>query len=391
MRKRRIPTVYLDNAATTFPKPRAVIAETERILRYSCGNPGRSSHRISMRAAETVYECRRRVADFFGGSDERVIFTSSATHSLNLGIKTSLRKGDHVLISDIEHNSVIRPINALAERGLITFDVYSASGDADSVLAEISARLRPNTAMVIACHRSNICNLTQPISRIGDFCRERGLLFLVDASQSAGCVEIDMERDGIDILCLPGHKGLYGIPGSGVALFGERVVGDYGRRLSTFMEGGNGIRSRESVMPDFLPERLESGTLAVPAIGALSAGIGFVGGLGVREIARHERRLFRLLSEGFTVFNGKISTYGDGSEGGIVLFSAEGIGAEELAERLDSYGICVRAGLHCAPTAHRKLGTPDDGAVRVSFGAFNTVREVNYLLNALDIILKKYG
>lgn len=386
MRRRRMPTVYLDNAATTFPKPQTVVAETVRILRYGCGNPGRSSHRISMRAAETVYGCRGRVARLFGGSDENVIFTSSATHSLNLGIKTALRRGDHVLISDIEHNSVIRPISGLAERGLITFDTYRADSDPARVTEEISGKLRPNTAMVIACHHSNICNLLQPLGAIGELCRRRGIIFLADASQSAGAVPIDMKKDGIDILCAPAHKGLYGIPGCGIAVFGERFAEPEAgiRRLSTFIEGGNGIRSRDAYMPDFLPERLEAGTLAVPAIGALSAGIDFLNGVGVRTVALHEKRLFRRLLRGFTAFGDRIRVYGDGTEGAICLFSVEGMKSEEVAERLDGCGVCVRAGLHCAPTAHARLGTPDDGAVRVSFGVFNTPRDVDVLLNALD-------
>ena len=392
MKKRRIPTVYLDNAATTFPKPKWVITETDRILRYGCGNPGRSSHRLSMRAAETVYECRRKIADLFGGNDENVIFTSSATHALNLGIKTTLHKGEHILISDIEHNSVIRPVSVLAERGLITFDIYEANTDPAKVLSSIKSKLRTNTSAVITCHRSNICNLLQPIEHIGEFCRNRGIIFLVDASQSAGSVEINMEKEKIDILCAPGHKGLYGIPGSGFVIFGDRFSikeNDRHAPISTFIEGGNGIRSRDTAMPDFLPERLEAGTLAVPAIGALSAGIDFVNTVGTQKIAQHERKLYQKLSGEFTAFNGKIRIYGDGEEGGILLFNALDIPSEELAEELNSFGICVRAGLHCAPTAHKKLKTPEDGAVRVSFGAFNTVWDVNYLLNAIDIILKK--
>jgi len=382
----------LDNAATTFPKPRTVIAEIDRILRFGCGNPGRSSHRLAMRAAETVYECRRRVADFFGGKDERVIFTSSATHSLNLGIKASLKKGDHVLLSDIEHNSALRPLATLANRGLITLDTYEASSDSDKVLRSISEKIRPETSMVVACHHSNICNLIQPIGKIGEFCKNQGIMLLADASQSAGSTDINIERDNIDILCAPGHKGLYGIPGSGIAVFGKRFSSlDNGvSYLSTFIEGGNGIRSRDTFMPEFLPERLEAGTLPLPAIGALSAGIDFIKKIGTDTVTRHEKRLFKQLSSGFTAFKNKIRIYGDGTEGSIFLFSANDIPSEELAAQLDEYGICVRAGLHCAPTAHKKLGTPEDGAVRVSFGVFNTPKDVNYLLNALDAILKRY-
>ena len=408
MKKRPTTTVYLDNAATTYPKPREVINEALRVIKQDCGNPGRSSHRIAMRAAETVFECRRRIANHFGGSEENVIFTSSATHSLNLAIKTTLRRGDHVLISDIEHNSVIRPISALAERGHITFDTYPAHPDPQRSVSAIAAMIRPNTAMVIACHRSNICNLIQPISAIGDLCRRKGILFLVDASQSAGTLPIDMKRDNIDVLCAPGHKGLYGIPGSGFAIFGNRFTErekeastastfrsyTYNlhspRTLSTFMEGGNGIRSRDTAMPDFLPERLEAGTLAVPNIGALSAGIGFVSKLGEERINRHEIQLFNIISRGFTAFNDHITVHGNGDAGGIALFSCPYIPCEELAADLDGYGICVRAGLHCAPTAHRKLNTPEDGAVRISFGVFNTPKEIWYFLNALETVLKTH-
>ncbi|MBR2460301.1 MAG: aminotransferase class V-fold PLP-dependent enzyme [Clostridia bacterium] len=385
--KRSKPTVYFDNAATTFPKPREVIDRTLYAMQYACGNPGRSSHRIAMKAAETVYGCRSKISALFNGTEEGVIFTSSATHALNLAIKTVLHRGDHVLISDIEHNSVIRPISALAERGMITYDVYTAHPQPDRAIASISSLIRSNTAAVIACHHSNICNLVQPIKSIGELCRSRGILLIVDAAQSAGIEDIDLRRDCIDVLCAPGHKGLYGIPGSGFALFGE----DFCRgklKLSTFTEGGNGIRSRDTAMPDFLPERLEAGTLAVPAISALSAGADFLRRHGLGTIRQREKELFSVLRRELNVFGDKVTVYGDGTPGGILLFSSRRHPSEELAAALDRYGICVRAGLHCAPTAHKKLGTPEDGAVRVSFGAFNRKKEIFHLLNVLDSLLK---
>ncbi len=378
--------VYFDNAATTFPKPVDVIRKVVDVMSRSCGNPGRSGHVLSMRASEVVYECRKKIADEFGGELENVVFVSSATHAINLGIKTALKAGDHVLISDIEHNSVIRPIARLAERGLITYTVYPAYADAERAVAAISDGVRPNTAMLVACHHSNICNIVQPIRRIGELCRKNGMIFLVDAAQSAGALDIDVGRDGIDILCAPGHKGLYGLPGSGFVLFGERYSGDGGALLGTFTEGGNGIRSREMFMPEFLPDRLEAGTLAVPAIGAMSAGLDFVQRRGKNRILSLEKQLYHRLSKGVDAFSDRLTVYGDGSEGAIFLFSVKDIPSEEVAARLDSYGICVRAGLHCAPTAHRKLGTPEDGAVRVSFGAMNTEKEADRFLEVLEKI-----
>ena len=184
--------IYLDNAATSFPKPPSVIAEVTSVLRAGCGNPGRSSHRLSLAAANTVYGCRERIAELFGGEAERVVFTSNASSALNLAIKTTLRRGDHVLISDIEHNSVLRPVAALKKKGLIDFDIYESFEDGEATVRELKRRLKPSTKMVCACHHSNICNFILPIERIGRFCRENGLIFLVDASQSAGILPINM-------------------------------------------------------------------------------------------------------------------------------------------------------------------------------------------------------
>ena len=379
-------TIYLDNAATTFPKPAEVIADMTSVMRYSCGNPGRSSHKIAMRAAEKVYECREKLADCFGSSPEHVVFTSSATHSLNLAIKTTLRRGDHVLISDIEHNSVIRPIVTLAEKGLISYDIYVAHSDPEKQIAELNSRIRPCTAMICACHHSNICNLVLPIREMGAFCKRHGVIFLVDASQSAGILPINLEKDGIDLLCAPGHKGLYGPPGCGFAVFGQRF--DNPAELpDTFTEGGNGIRSKEPLMPDFLPERLEAGTLAVPLLAGLSKGIDFVRGFPKGMLYKNEARLCSFMRKELSRISG-IRIYGE-HDGSILLFSADGISAEGFAEALDTYGICVRSGFHCAPTAHEKLGTPDDGAVRVSFGAFNTEKDVSRFCTCAESIVRR--
>ena len=385
------PIIYLDNAATTFPKPPSVVKRVLHTLREECGNPGRSSHRISMRAAERIYECRGKIAKFFGGSEENVVFSSSDTHALNLGIKSVLRSGDHVLLSDIEHNSVIRPIHALAERGLISYSVYRASEQADELTDSLSRLIQKNTTLLIACHHSNICNIVQPLDALGAWCRRHGVLFAVDAAQSAGLLPIDVTRHHIDLLCAPAHKGLYGIPGCGFTLFGEGFTGETAHSLNTLTEGGNGIRSREPHMPPFLPERMEAGTLNVPGIAALSAGIDFLKHRGVERIAKAETLLCKRLATGLQALSRRIHLYGNEKSGGILLFSVDGIPSETLAAALDGYGICVRAGLHCAPTAHKRIGTPSDGAVRVSFGAFNTPNEVAYFLYATERILQKSG
>ncbi len=377
--------IYFDNAATTFPKPAEVISEVGSVLRYRCANPGRSSHRLAVSASQTVYDCREKLADMFGGEPENVVFTSNATHAINLALKTTLRRGDHVLISDIEHNSVLRPVAALAEKGLISYDIYEASDDPEMLIRNVSSLLRPNTACVCACHHSNICNLVIPIRTLGELCKKRGICFLVDASQSAGAIEINMKADCVDILCAPGHKGLYGPPGIGFALFGDRFTAlEY--LPDTFTEGGNGVASADRAMPDFLPERLEAGTLALPAIAGLSKGVDFVRSFPKGRIHSYESELCAYLRDKLSAYD-RIRFY-DRKNGSVLLFSVSGCDSETFAAELDKYGICVRAGLQCAPLAHEKLGTPNDGAVRVSFGVFNSEREVRDFVMATERILK---
>ncbi len=365
--------IYFDNAATTFPKPSSVTAAVTDAVTHYCANPGRSSHRLALRAAEQVYLCRERLARSFSCEPENAVFSLSATHAINTALKSVLKKGDHVLISDIEHNAVFRPIAALAERGFISYDIYNCT--APSIIEELSAKIKPSTSLICACHHSNICNLVLPISKIGAFCKNKNIFFLVDASQSAGIIPINMRSQSIDILCAPAHKGLYGIPGCGFALFSEKAAKE--GVLSTFVEGGNGVSSSSPFMPEFLPERLEAGTLPLPAIASLCAGLELVNKLGCENIRQKEKALCSLMRRGLSGIQGiKIHSKADGS---IMLFSAKNIPSEKFAALLDSGGICVRAGLHCAPLAHKKLRTPEnDGAVRVSFGISNTEEEVRY-------------
>lgn len=374
--------VYLDNAATGFPKPRAVTAAADKCLKEYCGNAGRSSHRLALRAAEKIYECREQAADFFGlDAPERVIFTMNTTYALNLLIKGILRNGDHVLISDMEHNSVLRPIRRLADEGRIEYSIFSTESlwkntTGEGLTGEIRRLIRPNTRLLICTHASNICSLTLPLREIGELCRKRGIFFAVDAAQSAGHTEIDMRSLGIDALCAPAHKGLCGIQGVGLLALATD------RELDTLVEGGNGMYSLEARMPHELPERLEAGTLPTPAIAGLCEGLRFLRSVGCEEIGARERTLYRALRERLEDLPG-IHIHLPEKEGAILLFSVDGQSSEAIAGRLGEEGICVRGGYHCAALAHKTLGTPAGGAVRVSFGHANRTPDLDALWRAL--------
>ncbi len=379
--------IYFDNAATTFPKPPAVRREIDRCLRDYCGNPGRSAHALSMAAAEMIYDCRTEAASLFGvPSPEQVIFTHNTTHALNMAIKGLLRRGDHVLISDMEHNAVYRPIWALASLGEISYDVFPTypalpEPDTTAILAGIEERLQPHTRMVIASHVSNLCSATLPLAEIGAFCHARGLLFVVDAAQSAGIEAIDCTTMQIDALCAPGHKGLYGPQGTGLLILRQGLV------LATLLEGGNGINSLDGAMPDFPPERYEAGTQATPALAGLCAGIRFVRSRGPDSIRAAERRLYCRLRDQLCELPG-VTLYAPEREGSVLLFNLDGIPSAEAAARLDEAGICLRAGFHCAPLGHATLGTGEDGALRASFSVFNRPDEVDTLVRTVRHILQ---
>ena len=370
--------IYLDNAATTFPKPPQVGAEVRRCIEEYCGNPGRGVHPLALAAAEQIYACREALSDLLGvGASERVIFAQNTTHALNLAIKGLLREGDHVLISELEHNAVRRPVCALAEAGRIDYSVFPVVGlDTPALLAGIAARLRPNTRAVICTHASNICSISLPVAAIGALCRREGVRLILDAAQSAGILPIDMTNMQIDVLAAPAHKSLYGIQGCGILALGANVT------LDTVLEGGSGVDSLSPGMPADPPERYEAGTLPTPAIVGLLAGVRSLREVGLTEAAERERKLFRAARERLESVKG-IRLYAAEQEGAVLLFERVGVPSVAVGRYLAEQGICVRAGLHCAPMAHRALGTPEDGAVRVSFGRFNTLADVDALWRAL--------
>ena len=376
--------IYFDNAATTFPKPREVISAMQDCAENWCGNAGRGSHRLALKSAEAIYAARERIASLFGGEVERVAFTMNTTYALNMAIKGIMGRGGHVLISDMEHNSVFRPIARLARDRRISYDIYPTHKDGlplstNEIISGIIARLRPETRLVCAIHTSNICSYSLPISEIGALCRRHGIFFCVDAAQGAGHSDINMRRDSIDLLCMPGHKGLYSPQGVGILMLGDGIS------LDTLIEGGNGVSSLEAYMGSILPERHEGGTLPTPAIVGLSAGIDFLRSVGISSVSAHEKALWQKTFTGLCSIDG-IRIYSKDDPGGVLLFNIDGMHPDEVGDALSERGFCLRTGYHCAPLAHKTLKTGEGGALRISFSVFNTEREVDLLINAVSEI-----
>ncbi len=377
--------IYFDNAATTHPKPKSVYRTVYECMEKQCGNPGRGGHAMSLSAGRIVYDCRLELAELFSAKPENVVFTLNTTYGLNMAIKGIVRNGDHILISNMEHNAVLRPVIASG----CDYDVFDAMGAIDRVLCDIISKLTSRTRMIVCTHKSNICPMRLPIKAIGELCRQRGVYFIVDAAQSAGVYPIDIKEYGIDALCFAGHKGLYGIQGVGGVIFSDRYSGESARKLRTLVEGGSGVASLEEYMPPFLPERLEAGTLPTPSIAGLLTGIKAIRQTGIGHIRDHEATLYRRMRERLCNHN-KIHVYCSNiGYGETLLFNVDGMSSTTVADKLDQNGICVRAGFHCAPLAHKQLNTGENGAVRVSFGAFNTAEEVDIFCDVLNRIIKE--
>lgn len=377
--------IYLDHAATSWPKPASVQRAVYECMCHAGGNPGHGSHALSDAAAQIVFDCRCALAKAFGARPERVIFTGSTTHALNLAIHGALKKGDHVLCSDMEHNAVYRPLYALQKRGEIEFDtILSPAADphvgAARIITDAAAKKKPNTRMLVCSHVSNVVSSVMPLSALGAFCKRHGMLFCVDAAQSAGHLPIHVKDMQIDMLCLPAHKGLYGLQGCGALILGEGV------ELTPLIEGGNGVLSLSGEMPELPPERYEAGTLPTPAIAGLLAGIGEVNARGISTIAAKDRHLYDRARDMLARFEG-VRVLAPHCRGSVLLFYHDRMPSDALGAALDRHGICVRAGFHCAALGHRTLGTPDAGAVRISFGMDTMPSDLDALYGALKDIL----
>ena len=380
--------IYLDSAATTYPKPESVLAATDECMRKYCGNSGRGSHRLAMATAEKIYECRTLLGDSFGATPENVIFTQNTTYALNMAILGTLKSGDHAIISNLEHNSTLRPVynSYISKRATYSvFDAYTGGiTNTDAVLSSIKKLTRKNTRALICTHTSNICSITLPVREIGEYCKEKGIIFILDGAQGVGHDSINMKDMNIDILCLPSHKGLYGPQGCGAMLLSDGIS------PKELLFGGSGVNSLSPYMPDDPPEKYEAGTLPTPSIAGLCEGIKFIRDLGVENIARHEKALWEYAYERLLSL-GKIKIYASNHSGAILLFNILGVKSEKVGELLSDMGICVRCGYHCSPLAHATLDTHQDccgGAIRVSLGVFNTKSDIDALADAVGEIIK---
>lgn len=376
--------IYLDNAATTFPKPECVYEAMDKFLREKGANPGRAGHRMSVEAEQEIEKARFTVAGFLGvKSPERLVFTFNATDALNMGIKGLLCKGDHVITSKLEHNSVSRPLSGLEKQGAITVTRVENSDDGFISPDDIRKAVRLNTKLIVCTHSSNVLGTIQPIREIGEVARERDIVFMVDAAQTVGVCDIDVEEQHIDMLAFTGHKGPFGPTGSGGLYVGKNV------KLRAWREGGTGFEPESISQPDTLPFQLESGTPNSVGIVGLRTGIEFCIKEGIETIRQHERKLaLRLVSA--LESDDRFGIYGNVDEDrkvGIVSINIKGLKSGEVGAILDNtFNIAVRPGLHCAPYTHQRIETFPEGTIRLSPGYFNTMEEIEETVSGLKKI-----
>ncbi|MDD3346303.1 aminotransferase class V-fold PLP-dependent enzyme [Oscillibacter sp.] len=365
--------IYLDSAATTFQKPPAVADAMQEAL-ATMSSPGRGGHHAAMKAAQTAFACRSELAEYFHlANPEQVVFTLNATHALNIAIKSLVPPGGRAVISGYEHNAVTRPLAALgAQVSVAEAPLFQPK----AVTAAFERLIVPGVDAVICNHVSNVFGFVQPVEDIAALCRQRGVPLIIDASQSAGVLPLNMAALGAAFIAMPGHKGLYGPQGTGVLLCGDGVP------THTLLEGGTGSLSVQQEMPDFLPDRLEAGTHNMPGISGLLAGLRYVRERGEEAICQKERQMTLMTAESLRAMPG-VRVYampGLRDQTGVLSFTVEGRDVEEIGDALAQQEIAVRAGLHCAPQAHRSAGTLDTGTVRLSFSDFNTQEEIYHFL-----------
>lgn len=376
--------IYFDNAATTLHKPPEVIEAVVHAMTTS-GNASRGTHTGSLAASRTVYETRKKIADFFHCSRaDHVIFTSNSTEALNIAICGTLGKGDHIISTDLEHNSVLRPLYHLEEQGAsLTFLSANKKGCID--YDDFKRSIKPNTKAIVCTHASNLTGNVLDIERIGRIAKAHNLLFIVDASQSAGCIEINMETMNIDILCFTGHKSLLGPQGTGGLCIHESV------EIRPFKRGGSGIHSYEKGQPQAYPSRLEAGTLNSHGIAGLCAAINYINTITIPVIAKKEQELLWHFYKGICNIP-EIHIYGDfdtKERAAILSLNIEGYDSGTVSDVLSQeYDIATRPGAHCAPRMHQALGTTETGAVRFSFSSFNTMEEVETAIRALKELVE---
>lgn len=378
--------IYFDNAATTFPKPEETIRAMNMAMRIYGANPGRSGHNMSLACAEKVYECRELAAELFGcPQPENVVFTQNCTHAVNLVVNGAVPHGGHVVISDMEHNAVLRPVHRLAQKGAAEYSIAETfETDPDATVKSFSAAMRPNTALILLSHASNITGSINFVRKISEMAHQKGAYIMLDAAQSAGVLPINMQRDGIDFLCVPGHKGLYGPMGTGMLLTLHPNLPE------ELMSGGTGSNSLDYSQPDFLPDRLESGTVNLPGIIALGAGMRFVRRIGINRLHEYESGLACYIAGELSQLP-YVQLYGadklQSRRLPVIALNLKNFSGEQTAEMLNRQGIAVRGGYQCAPLMHKKLGTLGRGVCRVSIGAFNNKKQADRFILAIKNII----
>ena len=369
--------IYLDNAATSMPKPSSVYhAVSDAML--NCASLGRSGHKPAQNASKVAYQCREAAADLFDAAPEQVVFTSNATHGLNIAIKTLVHPGDEVIVSGFEHNAVIRPLVHLGAKILVAGqNLFSP----DDVIQDLDHLISPKTKAVICTHVSNVFGYILPIEKIAAICKIHRIPLIVDAAQSAGILPISMKQLSASFIAMPGHKGLMGPQGTGLLLCGMKP--------ETIMEGGTGSRSRSYEMPDFLPDCAEAGTHNIPGIAGLLAGISFIQKIGLEKIQSHEKTLIDLAASrlerlsNIHVFHDSVGSY----QTGVLSFQILKGDCELFAQTMANLGYAVRAGLHCAPLAHESAGTLETGTVRISVSTFNLEEELaSFVQDATEVL-----
>lgn len=378
--------IYFDNAATTFPKPEEVYTAVDECLRGYCANPGRGGHKYSLQSGRVILEARDLLSQLFNcGSPESIILTHNATESLNLALKGFLKKGDHVITSSMEHNSVLRPLKALEKLGIET-TIVPCNNEGEISVEDIEKEIRKETKLIAVTHASNVVGTILPIEKIGLMAKSYGVDFLVDASQTAGVCSIDVEKCSISMLAFTGHKSLLGPQGTG-GLYIKK-----GLELVPLKEGGTGSRSESLFQPDILPDRYESGTHNTPGLAGLCAGIRFIISNGIDNIRRHEQELTLRFIEGMDKIKG-VKIYGTrdiNKQVAVVSINLREAGSSDISYILDqTFDIATRPGLHCAPMAHKTIGTLEQGTVRFSFGYFNTMEQIDTAIAAIEQIARE--
>lgn len=380
--------VYLDNAATSYPKPECVHNEMINYLINVGGNPGRGASSLSLQGNKIVFQCRNLLCDLFKFNDPKnVIFTSNITMSLNMLLQGVLKKGDHVITSSMDHNSTLRTLSALEEKGIIELDIIKCSIEGALDPTEVESKLKSNTKVICLSHASNLVGTIQPLKQIGEICKKNNVFFIIDSAQTAGVLDLDFNELNCSALAFTGHKGLMGPQGIG----GFIISDEMNECCSPLIYGGTGSISSDIHQPEFLPDKFESGTINTPGIAGLKAGVNFILTEGIKAIKEHEDNLINIFIEGLLNIP-TISIYGSRdilSRTSTISINSSLIDNSELGFLLDrNYNITTRTGLHCAPLAHKTIGTYPNGTLRFSFGYFNDEKDVNYSLYALNEIIK---